>query len=244
MHCREHLECGLAISPTWFSISLHRVFTLAFRGTLKFCLEQCDGDCSVQHQRIPEFPYKYCAASVQSPETSTSEQITSANDQRGTLIGSPQPHPHHAPRVTKSTRPNISASGNTTGQFTTANSGILSFFLFHTHFNSPYADKVDDQHISRSPTAAVPQTSNEEAHPHRKRRPKALGHVSSKSSSAIPTLSTLVASAPGSAPHSPTAAAPQSPRSWLGRRATMAAHEGHHQQHTAADLLRKTMNQR
>ncbi|KAK0252743.1 hypothetical protein LTS09_012160 [Friedmanniomyces endolithicus] len=77
------------------------------------------------------------------------------------------------------------------------------------------------------------------------RRP---GHLSSKSASAVPTLSTLSIVAPPSAPTpplSPTRSSRPTSRVWLGRPASSLSmattHDGHLNPHTAEDLLRQAI---
>ena len=116
--------------------------------------------------------------------------------------------------------------------------------------NSPLNDKVDDrQDLSTSPdNKRRISVEKQEISQHKRPPSRRLGHLSSKSTSAVPTLSTLVASAPAiAAPQSPTKPG-QPPRSWLGRRASIMAatsQDGHlSNPHTAADLLRQAMMHR
>lgn len=84
--------------------------------------------------------------------------------------------------------------------------------------------------LSPSRSAHHRPLHNDKHHPpHPRRRP---GHVSTKSSSAVPTLSTLSPTATSATPRSPTSS--QHPPA-------MSTDPGHFGQHSAADLLRQSL---
>ena len=112
---------------------------------------------------------------------------------------------------------------------------IIHLSTTSTDFHE-FIGKVDDN--TRSPLSVVDEQGVRPRRP-----PRRIGHLSTKSSSAVPTLSTLSIApsrAPPTAPQSPTK--PQNPRSWITRRASMAtAQNSQLTSHAAADLLRQAM---
>lgn len=102
----------------------------------------------------------------------------------------------------------------------------------------PEESKFDALDPSKSPERKRRHSRPREEHSHRKPPPRPK-HISTKSASAVPTLSTTTV-APTAVSCSPTKAHPAS-RSWLGRPASMAASHDGANSHTAADLLRQAM---